>query len=255
MARSIPVSHEQTLPPELLRSVPRPTGLTRLGTAAVFFAVGIVVMAVAAAAWLYGLALRDARETTGQRRETAATVTRIQRIRGEGRRVRIEYSYAVGGRQYTARVKLRARDPVAAQARQGESILVGYLQSRPERSWLVGHEPPRPPPLWVGPLVALAAGIGAVAIWLGVRRQIRLLEQGRGACARVVETRKITDRQANATRVQYEWTLLSGARRRGHYQTPGKPPAVGAFIPIVYDPERPERRAVYPLRLVRVKDL
>ena len=84
-----------------------------------------------------------------------------------------------------------------------------------------------------------------------IRRQSYLLMYGRPAIAVVTKVEKKRSDKGTYWRVHYEWTLLSGAKRRGRYKHGKKePPAVGTTIPIVYDRDQPARNSRYPLSLV-----
>ena len=110
---------------------------------------------------------------------------------------------------------------------------------------------PRRQPIWPAffvPAVCIATAL--ILVWL-VRRQTHLLTYGRPALGVVTKVeRKRTDK-GTVWRVHYEWTLLSGAKRKGHY-THGKkePPALRTTIPIVYDRDQPARHGKYPFSLV-----
>jgi hypothetical protein len=256
MARSIHAAHEPTLPRELLRSAPRTVGLTHAGLIAAVFIATALPLGVAGGTAVYAIAARDADNAgmlAAEGRDTNATIVRIRRRGAQSREATLEYRYLVDGREFSGRAKLRRRDARAAQVQEGDSIRVRYIPRRPERSWAEGAVP-RPLPLWVGPVVGLAVATGALPVWLTLRRQRRLLENGRAAMARVLGTKQIHHGQTHALQVDYEWTLLSGALRKGSYTTERKAATVGPFVAILYDAEQPRRRAVYPLSLVRIKE-
>jgi hypothetical protein len=99
---------------------------------------------------------------------------------------------------------------------------------------------------------AALAGVGAILL-TGIARQRSLLMNGRAAAAVVTALRKERNSEGGHHQVMtYEFRLLTGATRTGTRQAPRKPPAIGAVICIVYDPERPSRNRLYPFSLVRV---
>jgi hypothetical protein len=256
MAQNPVPGRRQTLPPELLRSAPRPVGLTPAGVALVFVALAALAGSVAAAVGLSAVAKRDAeraRLLPSEARTTAATVTRVRRRGNEGQ-VTFDYRYVAEGHERTGRGKVRKRDPLAARIAEGDSLTVRYLASEPGRSWLDGHQPKRFP-FWLPAAAAAMLAIGPAVIATILRRQHELLENGRAALAQVTATKKVRHSHGGTSRVEYEWNLLSGARARSRYDTDRKAPAVGSVVPIVYDPDQPRRSALYPLRLVRVKEL
>jgi hypothetical protein len=53
-------------------------------------------------------------------------------------------------------------------------------------------------------------------------------------------------------RVEYEWPLLNGAARRGHFDVTEDPPAAGTYLTILYDRDDPVRHTRYPLSLVKL---
>jgi hypothetical protein len=110
------------------------------------------------------------------------------------------------------------------------------------------------PLLLMAPLALMAgaaAGLGLVFI---IRRQRRLLSEGRAAIARVTAstTRKRGAHGSHSTnRVVYEFELGGGRVRSGRYETQKAAPPIGGEFVVLYDPDRPERSAKYPLALVR----
>jgi hypothetical protein len=81
-----------------------------------------------------------------------------------------------------------------------------------------------------------AAFLGALGIVARIRRQSQLLGYGRAALAVITKGEKKRSDEGTYWRVLYEWTLLSGGKRRGRYNHGKKqPPAVGTTIPILYD--------------------
>jgi hypothetical protein len=257
MARSTHESREHMMPVDLLRSAPRPVGLTPAGVTAVLFAAALLAGAVGAAAALYAVVRRDAERTRlflTEGRTATATVTRVREGRGKRAQLTVHYRYVAAGHEHAGTAKLRRRDPLTAGVRNSESISVRYLPSAPEQSWPAGHEP-RGLPFWVPAAVAIALAAGSVPIAIVLRRQRHLLENGRAALARVTGTKKVQHSHTGDWRIDYEWTLLSGARARGRYDTTKRPPDAGSALPILYDPDQPRHSVRYPLRLVRLKEL
>ena len=90
--------------------------------------------------------------------------------------------------------------------------------------------------------------VPAFLLPIPVRREVRLLAEGRPAPGRVTGFKKADE----AFRVQYEFRLLNGALAKGKVNR-SKPPVVGAPLCVLYDPENPRRNALYPLSLVRLE--
>ena len=87
-----------------------------------------------------------------------------------------------------------------------------------------------------------------------LRRQRRLLEEGRPAIARVTSSRQRHGTHGHTHQhVEYEFTTLSGARRTGRFDAQRNVPVPGSTILVLYDPDEPKRQAPYPIRLYRVE--
>jgi hypothetical protein len=102
-------------------------------------------------------------------------------------------------------------------------------------------------PLWLPYPVAGALALASFLIAREIRRQRRLLAEGRPAPALV--TRHEGNRQGKVA--HYEFPLLSGALARGKAGPQKKPPAVGSLLCVLYEPDRMRNNSLYPLSLVR----
>ena len=241
------------LPAPLLRPTPRNVRLNASGVIVVAVAVLLLAGGGVAEVHLYRRAkISESRMVRfeSERVVTGAQVTRVQRRNGEnGRRITMTYQYAVNGREYTGSTTVRTseHDPFSV----GSPVAVWYLPSEPDASWMDG-DAPRVQPTW--PALVLFAACGFTAVWLMlvVRRQSNLLTYGRPAWATIREVEKKKSDKGAYWRVHYEWTLLSGATRKGRYSQGKNPPVVGTTIPILYDRDEPSRNSRYPLSLVRV---
>lgn len=112
--------------------------------------------------------------------------------------------------------------------------------------------------LMKGSARAMAAAIlpaawvpGALLIVFLLRRQTRLLREGRAVMARVISTEK--SKYDDSWSVTYSWSLLSGAVRKANMSRSTELAGSGSFVPVVYDPDQPQRHSVYPLSLVRLR--
>jgi hypothetical protein len=181
---------------------------------------------------------------------TGAVVTDAEeRGRGENRRSRLTYRYAVKGQEYSGSGVRADRERYA----EGSPIAVWYLPSEPAESWIDG-DTPRAESSW--PALAVFGTCGAVALCLImlVKRQSSLLTYGRPALAVIRKVEKKRSDTGTRWRVHYEWTLLSGATRMGKYTDSRKQQqVVGSVIPIVYDRDQPQRNSRYPLSFVTVR--
>jgi len=99
-------------------------------------------------------------------------------------------------------------------------------------------------------LVAAMVAVPAFLLPIPVRREARLLAEGRPAPGRVTGFKKIDQ----SIRVQYEFRLLNGTVAKGKVNR-SKPPVVGAPLCVLYEPENPRRNALYPLSLVRLENV
>jgi hypothetical protein len=110
------------------------------------------------------------------------------------------------------------------------------------------------PPAAIAAALVSGTLVAAGVLLAFVRRDRELLAYGRPALAVITRVEKKRSDKGTYWRVEYEWTILSGATRRGHYKhSRRQPPPVGSAIPIVYDRDRPERHRRYPLPLVRLR--
>lgn len=237
------------VPTALGQSRPRTVRLTNTGRALTALAILLFAGAVAA-----GLALsRESRRRADVSRAfaesslaAAGEVTRLW-SNGDDRR-RVEYRFVVDGRPYSGRARVSSER--RRQLSVGDAIAVRYVSSDPRQNDLGGARGsgiPAAVPIAVAAGLALAGGL----VLLPVRRQRRLLEEGRAAPAVVTAHTVHSGSHGDKHRsIAYEFPLLSGAVRKGTSATSDKPPAIGSVVCVVYDPELPKRNAVYPLSLV-----
>ena len=242
------------LPPELSGGIPRDVRLTAAGVALAVIATAIVLGGVSGGtaiviAHLRLLARHEAR--TRDAVSSAGVVVSVGPNRGERRLREVRYRYQVGDRTYTGRLLLPERRRGALRA--GQSVGVLYLPASPDVSWVSGYEPMDGPPLFLAPFVVLAALVAAALIASTIRRQWRLLEEGRAASGRVTGSKRVhNDGHGGQTnRVTYEFEALSGAKCSGRYDANRNPPPAGSAIAVVYHRDDPRWNAPYPLQFVR----
>jgi hypothetical protein len=239
------------LSPELLGSVPRDVRLTAGGFAVAVTAIALAIAALASAIVMSVAYARSEseRQLRGRDSRTAdAEVVQIAVTRGEDRRRTVTYRYDVDDRRYVAAARLRGGD--RRDLKNGDPILIRYLASRPQTSWLAGYEPGGFP-LWAIPIVVVSLLLAAGAVAWSVRRQWVLLSEGRVAQARVIETKKVSRNHRTSFRVSYEFRTLSGAKQTSRCEVGKTPPPIGSVIPIVYHRDQPQWSAAYPFQLVR----
>jgi len=245
--------HEQwQAPPELAGSSPRPVRLTAAGKAAAGAAISLLAGALLGGSWLYVAAMQDQVRfrSLGERSIPAeAEIAELRRTRGENTRYLVTYRFSAGGRNY--RKQARVRRGEWEQWRTGSRLGIRHLRSDPGVSWIPGHEP-QGIPLWVVPVTPAVLALSAWLIVRAVRKQWRMLSEGRPAPARVTHSERYYRSHGGGRYVYYEFRILSGAVRRGRYQTTRAAPTAGTQMTILYYPDDPQSQAPYPLSLVRV---
>lgn len=239
-----------------MRPTPRHVRLNSSGVTMMVVAAALIIAGVWGGVEIYRRAQLSARQATlfaSEAITTDADVVRVQR-RGGGndRRSTVHYRYVAGGQEYFGATTVRRQD--RDRYVDGSQVAVQYLASEPGTSWMEGYVP-RPDPIWPAFVVLGSCALSALTIVLLVRRQSNLLTYGRPSTAVVTKVEKKRSDKGTYWRVHYEWTLLSGAKRKGQYKHGKKePPPVGTPIPIVYDRDQPSRNSRYPLSLVAVSE-
>jgi hypothetical protein len=239
-------------PSELERSAPRPIRLTGAGYAVTAAMVLMIAGSLALGVWLSVLRHREQARAAALAAEGVTVEAQIVRTgidSSEDRRPLVVYQYTAGGRMHQGRTTLRRSD--SARFPKGAAATVRYLPAEPGRSWLTGYGP-EGPPAWV-PFAAPAGMIaGAAAIAFGLRKQRRLLAEGRPAQGRVISSRRVYSQHSSGYRVVCELRTRDGATRKVKLRSSRRPPAPGSPVTMLYDPDVPKRAAIYPLPLVRV---
>jgi len=243
-------------PPDRLdRSRPREVRLTATGIVTLAIAAVLAAGAPAAGIGLGVLSGRQAEEARLMRQQSILVegrVTRLWRSRENNRQPWLAYRIQFQGRNFEKSAKVGLS--VWRQLTVGSWIPVYCVPSRPElNSPFVARRSVLP--VWVPFLVAVALAAGAALACLPVRRQRRLLAEGRVAPAIVVSHGKRV-RSSHGSDLgigySYQFPLMSGAIAMGKADPVKAPPAVGSTIPVLYDPENPRRNAPYPLAMVRL---
>ena len=233
-----------------LGSIPRDVRLTGGGITLLILASVLAAGAIAAGVALANVRARQQGEFDLWRSDgVAATghVTGMSAPHGDDQRRTVTYAYDVAGTPFSGTAELRERQWRGLVV--GDAVAVRALQSEPSRSWLAGHGPDVMP-IGIIPLSVFGLlGPAGLLAWR-IRRDWTLLSEGRLAGARVVATKKVARQHQRAHRVSYEFQTLSGATVTRSFET-GRPPEVGASVPVVYHRDDPRRAAVYPLSLVK----
>ena len=243
-------SHSATIPPELLRSIPREVVLNGSGKVAAVTAIVFLVGAIAA---FVGLGLqairdRDLREVIAREGvPVQAQVLTVRRTRGDNPRQVIRYRFIADGvaHENTASLRLRKR---SSSLSPGDTIHIRYQRTAPENNWVAGFEPSGFP-LWAVPLMSLGLLTVPLGLWHSIRQQHALLREGRPALAKVVGGK--SHGHGKPYQAEFEFRDLSGSHHTGRHSVTQELPA-GSTLAIVYDREYPAKSAVYPFSLVRV---
>jgi hypothetical protein len=247
------ILNDGTLPGPLQRSAPREVALNSSGWVAAVAAVALLLAGVVGGTFVARELMEDSARVAELRRSgipAQAVVTEVRRSREKKPRVTIRYRYSADGQEFANRVQLRRDDPTGRTVETGTRIQVRYLPSEPRRSWPEAYGP-REPPVWAAAILPAVGLPGALLIVFLLRRQMRLLGEGRAVMARVISTEK--SKHHDSWHVTYSWSLLSGAMRKARVSRTAEPAGSGSFVPVVYDPDQPERHSVYPLSLVRLR--
>ena len=237
------------VPAELARHTPRPVSLSAGGFALAGVIALLLVAAPVTAALLWA-ASEDGRSLTERiAREgvwTTATILHSRQEQGENRRRFIGFEYRAGDSVFAGHATVGRFGP----GRVGDVVSVRYLPDDPATAWVAGYEPGGPP---IALVVLIPASLVMMAgmCAIGLRRNQRLLAEGRAVEARVVASKRASHGHGGHS-IEYEFRVLSGAARRVKLEARKTPPPAGSVVTMLYDGDNPKRCAVYPLSLVRV---
>jgi Protein of unknown function (DUF3592) len=239
-------------PPGLERSRPREVRLTAAGKALVVTAVLLFSGAVFA-----GVAMQQAAQRQAAAQRLMADegivvdgeVLQLWRSSGDSKQPWVAYRFEADGRAYAGTSTISLSKWRALKA--GATLPIRYVPAAPEQSILAGQRPGAMP-LWLPSLVAIAiAAVGGLSL-AAIRKERRLLMEGRPAPAVVLKHFKHHSGHGTLLTMTYEFPLLNGAIATGRSGTSRKPPPVGSVICVVYDSDWPKRSKPYPMSLVRV---
>ena len=249
-ARLLQMRRGWTPPRGLERSGPRDVSLTASGWALAVLSAVLVVGALIVGIGLYLVAERqqDQRFRVSEHGvDTVGVVTRLWIPKGKERRHWVAFQFDTGSGRVDGRMQVPRRIWIAL--RKGSSIPVRYDRDNPAVYVALGGERSA-----LGFWVAYAAALGLAACgWLALlpmRRQRRLLADGRPAVGLVTKRRTVHHSHGRAYhQIEYEFLLLNGAAHTG--STVANTPQVGEPICVMYDPDNPAHSGLYPLSLVR----
>ena len=176
--------------------------------------------------------------------ETTAVISRVWRTGGEDDTHKVSYRFTADDRQWTGQVSVPRR--IWTGLHSGDPLPIRYVPGQPginhPSQWPYTHAPN-----WLPWLLLVSLSWPALLFWGLIRRQWRLLSEGRAAPGVVTRLRR-TDKQTIA---YYDFTLLSGQVKKGR-SSARRPSAVGSQVCILYDPDNPRRNSIYPLQFVKL---
>lgn len=238
------------LPRELERSAPRDVRLTGNGVALVVLAAVLAIAAAVAGVGFYAEAQRQwnaAREMDRRGVPAPAIVDRLWRKSDDGKPAFASFHFDANGVRVNGQSRMELE--TWRELRVGGPLRVRYLPDDPGR-WVADGARRSRMPFWVSYLAASTLALAAIVCGLVVHNQRALLRDGRAARAIVTAVRKHhAGHGATHTQISYEFSLFGGGQETGKASV-SKPPAVGAAVTIVYDPDRPKRSRPYPFSLV-----
>jgi len=241
------IGREWTPPDGLNYSGLRPVGLSAAGYAISAFAILFAIGSLALGFFLWNQSQNQSAERDRLDREGAAaeaTVTRVWRTGGKSTSYRLSYTFEVGRQPVGGHSQ--APHDLWRTLKVGDRIPVRYIPADPSvnhpASWPVSVTPE-----WIVAFVpASFLAITAIFGWM-IRRQWRLLAEGRPAPGVVTKARRVKNQRI----LHYEFRTMDGAVRKGRSNARHLY-AIGEPVCVLYDPERPGTSQVYPLPFVRL---
>jgi hypothetical protein len=236
------------LPARLKESRPRDVQLTGGGRALFVLAIVLFASAVGAPVVLTQESIRQAanRAALAERGvTTSGVVTRIWS--DDDNRRKVAYRFEAEGRSFASDINVSSARRRTLDV--GSPIDVRFLPGNPDVNDLGASRSGLP--LAIGPTVGVGLATGGAILLFSIRRQRRLLEDGRAAPAVVTGHKSSHSSHSKHYSMTYDFALLSGAVVKGKAGTSKNAPPVGSVITVIYDPERPEKSRVYPFSLVR----
>ncbi len=170
-------------PAGLNRAWPREVQLKGTGIFLMVMAFLLVTGGLVLGVWLQSVARRDAerlRLLTHDGAGAQATITRLWQTRDDNDSVHwVAFEFPVSGGIQTRRTKVK--NSVWKSLTEGGTAPVRYLPSDPSISYLSGSEP-KPMPVWAIWLIGASLAFpGGLLLPLAVRRERKLLSEGRAA--------------------------------------------------------------------------
>ena len=244
------IARDWTPPEGLGYSSLRPVRLSGGGYALTVLAVVLTIGGFVLGDVLWNQAQRENQERVQLEQAgvlAEATITRVWRDGSKEHTPRVSYRFEADGEGFTGRSD--APSGLWRTLKAGDSLRVRYLPTDPSvnhpADWRMSVTPQ-----WL-PLLIPVIFLGLAAMFGGlIRRQWRLLMEGRPAPGLVVKARR-KDKQVVLT---YEFRVLSGAIQKGRGSSNSRSVlGEGSVVCVLYDPENPRRSGIYPFQLVRLE--
>jgi hypothetical protein len=194
------------VPPALLKSAPRDVRANASGRVTLIIAAALTLAGIFGAVVLgrrAEIANRHVRLFASERILAAGDVIRLQKRGGDDDyRITAHYRYTARGQELMGQTTLRRSE--RERYAVGSPVGVWYLPSEPEQSWLDGYTP-RGEASWPAAVVPFVCGVTALVLIQLVRRQAKLLANGRSALAAVTKVEKKNTGEGTVWMVHYEW--------------------------------------------------
>jgi hypothetical protein len=234
-------------PVELSGASPREVRLSAGGKALTCLAVLIFGGAVAAGVGLSRIAARQQANRATLRAvgaEVEGAVTRRWIDGGKSETRMVAYEFQHSGHTYHGSSDAPRR--IWGSLQVGAPLTVRFLPANPKLNHPAGWETYGMPKFLPGAMSALLVLLGGLIVF-AIRRESRLLSEGRPALARVTKVTRVKDGHM----MRYEFRTLNGEVVKGRGKSRHAQP-VGATVCVVYDRDNARRNEPYPFNLVRV---
>jgi len=248
------IERQWRVPAGLDRCRPREVRLTGAGKALVTTAVILLVAAVAAGIGLEVVARRQAEDARLWRLgavEMEGRITRLWSQKGEHPKYWVAYQFSAGTQIREGRAQISRS--LWNRLEAGRAVPVRYLPSRPAVNYPFDNSPGTMP-RFVPYLAAIVLAVSGSVVFFFLRREWRMLSEGRAAAGLVTRHSKMhrgSHGHKLGVSAYYQFAQLGGSISEGHTDPREKAPAVGSTVCVLYDPEDPRRNVLYPLSLVR----
>jgi hypothetical protein len=237
-------------PPELTGPTPRKLKCTKTGKINLYVVGFAVVFGFLIVLAFLGNALGDHQLKT-EAKEAQGSVTRKWTEAGRGRTTyyHVAYSFAVAGQTFRG-------EGVVPNAKwqtlsTGSPLGVRYVPSNPSNNRADIAFESQSMPDWV-PLAVFVVWV--LSIWLSlydVRKDRALLQYGQAAAGLIVTDNSGKRIPKYGWVTGFEFQLPDGSRRKGSTQR-DRTWMKGQTVCILYDPKRPRRSGIYPLRMCEI---